>query len=251
MIKTVIIDNEQPARETLRSKINKVCQGLEIIGEADGVETGIELINNSQPDLVFLDIQMEDGTGFDLIEKIAEEKKINFAIIFVTAYDQYAIKAIKYSALDYLLKPVMLNELVDAVKRVSTSTHVKNWNINCHVLLENQSKQKIKLKKIVINTSKTVNICNVADIIFCQSEGSYTIVYLKNNRQITSSKILKDYEELLKGEGFYRVHHSYLINTTHIESYNKSEDSIKTIEGSIVPVARSKKEELLEMLSKL
>lgn len=251
MINAIIIDNELTARNSLRRKLTKNCPQINIIGEADGVNTGIILIKKVNPELIFLDIQMQDGTGFDLIDKLLNDGPVNSRVIFVTAYDQYAIKAIKYSALDYLLKPCNDEELTEAVKKV-TLPIVENQSANYNLLLNNavSNAQLNTLKKIIINTSKSILFLKLTDIIYCESNGNYTILHLAGNKSITATKMLKEYEGLLKDDGFFRVHNSYIVNIINIESYNKQEDSVQMSDGSAIPVARGKKEELIEMFNK-
>ena len=251
MINTVIIDNELTARNSLRRKLDKNCPQINVVGEADGVNTGSTLIKKVSPELIFLDIQMQDGTGFDLIDKLLKEGSINFKVIFVTAYDQYAIKAIKYSALDYLLKPCNDEELTEAVKKI-TLPAIENQPANYNLLLNTvvSNAQSNTLRKILINTSKTILFLKLSDIIYCESNGNYTIFHLAGNKNITATKMLKEYESLLKDDGFFRVHNSYIVNIINIESYNKQEDSVQMSDGSSIPVARGKKEELIEMFNK-
>lgn len=252
MINAVIIDNELSARRMLKTQLNINCPQISIIGEADGVYTGIELIKKLCPQLIFLDIQMKDGSGFDLIEKFSLENLISFKIIFITAYDHFAIKAIKYSALDYLLKPTSAEDLVAAVKKAIVHQSNTDRLASYEVLLENSKiKHPDTTRKIVINTIDKINICKVEDIISCESERNYTLVNLKSQKKILTAKTLKEYEELLKDDGFLRVHHSHLINVNHAESYLKSQDAIQMSNGSIIPVSRSRKEDLLSMLSNL
>ena len=252
MIKAVIIEDEFNARMLLKEHLKRMAIQIDIIGEAENVENGIEMLKNTSPDLVFLDIQLENKSGFDILEKIAATGSISFKVIFITAYDKYAVQAIKYSAFDYLLKPIVHEELVKALNKfIDQKTNEQLSPLQYKLLIENIHKKNNSSKKIIINSQEKIRVCEISDIVRCESKSNYTQIYLKDNRNILSTKSLKEYQELLKDEPFFRIHNSHLININKIDSYNKSEEVILMTDGTVIPVSRGKKEELLELLSQL
>lgn len=249
MIKALIIDDVEKARVALRSDIKSYCPEVDVIGEADGVETGMKLIKAVSPDVVFLDIKMSDGSGFDLIDKLKKENFINFQVIFTTAYNEFAIKAFKFSAIDYLLKPVDPDDLVQAVMKIRKSEPKDQLSENLNLLLENIKGMQTVSKRIALNSIDKVQLVNVADIIQCESQKNYTIFYLQGHKQILVTKTLKEFEEMLEGDGFLRVHHSHLINLKHLREYIKADGGYAIMsDNSQVPVSVRKREQLLKIL---
>jgi two-component system, LytTR family, response regulator len=247
MIKALIIDDVEKARIALRSDIKIYCPEIEIIGEADGVGTGVSLIKTVSPDVVFLDIKMSDGSGFDLIEKLRKEGIINFQIIFTTAYDEYAIKAFKFSATDYLLKPVDHEDLIQAVKKIKKDNKQEFIKENLEVLLESMKGMKTSNKRIALNSIDKVQVVNVDDIIQCESQRNYTLFYLINKQQILVTRTLKEFEDMLEGNNFLRVHHSHLINLKHLKEYVKTDGGYAVMsDGSQIPVSVRKRDQLLK-----
>lgn len=245
-LNTLIIDDEKQARNSLRSDLCKHEDAITILGEADSVEAAVKLINDKKPDLVFLDINLGDGSGFNVLEKTTFK---NFKTIFVTAYDQYAIKAFKVSALDFLLKPVDLDELAEAIKKAKS------------LITPNTSEEQIKVfreikindseKKIVLKELDAVHIVKVNDLIACEASGIYTTFYLSTNKQIVVSKNLKEYEEILEPYGFLRVHNSFLINSNKIEKFEKTDGGFLIMEGGQrVPVSQRKRDVVTDFLKK-
>lgn len=256
MIKALIIDDEDNARNSLKDDVQEYCKNIQIVGEASGVQSGIETIEKLKPELVFLDVEMGDGTGFDLLEKVAENSgglnSIHFKVIFTTAHSKFAIKAIRFSALDFLLKPVDPDELIEAVDKVEKSQTVKDSSVNYHVLFENLNKLNKTSKKIVLNTSESVQVYNIDDIVRCESQRNYTKFYFKEDKPLLVSKTLKDFDEILTEHGFERIHHSHLININYLKKYVKTDGGYAVMEdGSEVPVAQRKREYLLKYLSNL
>lgn len=249
-INPIIIDDEKNSRETLREMLLRYCR-MAVIGEADGVESGAEAIKNLQPNLVFLDIKMNDGTGFDLLRKIENR---NFHVIFTTAYDQYAINAIRYSALDYLLKPIDIEELKTAVERARTEIQKADESTNdpkVDVLLQNTINTD-RLQKIVLSTSEGMHIVEVNDIIRCEADDYYTHVFITGRKPIMISKTLKEIENTLSGNTFVRTHKSHLVNLKFIKTYVKSDGGYLILQnGENVPVSRRKKEMLGKVLASL
>lgn len=250
MIKALIVDDEKKSRETLKGLINRYCQDdVEVIGEADGFRTGLEAVKELKPEVLFLDIQMPDGSGFKVLEKLDE---INFEIIFTTAYDQFAIKAIKYSALDYLLKPIVPAELKNAVDKVKQKKQDGTINKSIKVLLENIKEPKSESKKIILSTAEGMHIIDVKDIIRCESDDYYTRFFFKDGKTLLVSKTLKEHEELLSEHQFIRPHKSHLINLRYVKSFMKNDGGYIVLNtGDKIPVSRRKREKILQVLSHL
>lgn len=245
MINAVIIDDEQDAREDLLYLLQKHCPQVKVTGQADSVESGIPVIDRLNPDLLFLDIHMASGTGFDLLSRLSN---ITFEVIFVTAYDEYAIKAFKFSALDYLLKPVRTEELIHAVTRLETKNR---GNASERVkLLSNHSKNNKTFTEIALPSSNGIEIIHVQDIIRCEAQINYTNFILKNGRRIIVARTLKEYEELLTPCNFIRIHKSHLINMNHVKRYIRSDGgAVVMADGAELELSRRKKEAFLEKLN--
>lgn len=249
MLTAVIVEDEKRSRETLSGLINLYCKNISIVAEAEGVKSGIDAITKNNPDIVFLDIQMPDGSGFKLLESF---DTINFSVIFTTAYDQFAIKAIKFSAIDYLLKPIFPDDLVVAVSKAEKSEKSKRTNENVEVLLENFRKPESEPPKIVLSTAEKIHVVKVKDIIRCESDNYYTRYFFIDGKKLLISKTLKENEELLSDYNFIRPHKSHLINVHYIKSYDKHDGGyINMTDGSVVPVSRRKKEKILEIIGNL
>lgn len=255
MITAVIVDDEKRSRTFLKGHVNTFCPGLKIIGEAESVSSAVKLIQDLNPELVFLDIKMPDGTGFDVIERLREGDKsetLKFKIIFTTAFDQYAIKAIKFSALDYLLKPIDPEELMAALKKIKIEPAQKSINENIDVLISNVKSLSGTNKKIALNTSNKTYIYKIDEIIRCESSGSYTVFYIKNAEPILISKSLGETEDLLKEHQFERIHKSHLINLNYLRTFIKSDGGFVEMEnGDKIPVSNRKREYLIQLLKSL
>lgn len=248
-MRALIIDDEKKARETIKNIIQLYCPEINITGEADSVKTGLELIARENPELVFLDINLSDGNGFDLLKKITP---INFKIIFISAHEDHALKAFKFSALDYILKPVNPDELVAAVEKAK-SYHVKdNINQKFEAFISNMENISREVKKIILKTSDSIHVINVNEIIRCEADRNYTVFKLNSGKQILVSNTLKEYDEMLSGYQFFRTHQSHLVNINHISSYEKKEGGFLVMKDkSIVPVSVRRKELLLDLLGKI
>jgi two-component system, LytTR family, response regulator len=246
MIKAVIIDDEEGARESLANIIGRYFSEITVVAKAAGVDDAYEQINNTNPDIVFLDIEMPSGSGFSLLERF---EKVNFEVIFVTAFDHYAIKAIKFSALDYLLKPVDIDDLKEAITHFKNKnrTSVSSVNTQLDVLFNNLKKDGAK--KIAIPDTHGFSYIDFSEIIRCESDGNYTTFHLTGNKKIISSRTLGEYESLLESENFFRVHRSHIINLSHLVRYVKGEGGYVVMsDGSSVEVSRRKKQEFLDGL---
>lgn len=248
MIKAIIVDDELGARESLSKMIEKNCKQLEIVAKADSALAAFEAITNKQPQLVFLDIEMPNGNAFDLLEKF---KEINFNIIFTTAYDHYAIKAIKFSAVDYILKPIDPEELVEAVKRFEKKQQGEPSVLDKQfkTLLSNVRPEN-KLKKVGIPDGDGLIFINLSDIIRCESDGNYTFFILVTGKKIIASRTLGEYEQMFTEDNFFRIHRSHLVNLQHVKKYIKGEGGYVIMsDDSQVEVSRRNKNEFLEKLS--
>jgi two-component system, LytTR family, response regulator len=248
MLRTILVDDEERVRKTLEIMLRKHCPNVKIVAEADGVESGIQAIKKHHPDLVLLDIKMDDGTGFDLLWKL---DPVDFKVIFITAYDQYAIKAIKFSALDYLLKPVDPDELVHAVAKAEKMV-LDEMNKQLDTLAENVRGEEKSSKKIILKTFDNIHLLRIRDISYCESNGNYTNFHLLNGKVILVSVTLKEYDDMLSEYGFFRAHKSFLVNLAHVERFEKSEGgSIVLADEVKIPVSYRKKEQLIEMLHRI
>lgn len=249
MLKAIIIDDEIKSRQTLKSLLAIYCPDVIVIGEADGYKSGLDLLKIAKTDIVFLDIQMPDGSGFKLLEDCEE---ISFHVIFTTAYDHYAIKAIRFSALDYLLKPIDPEELIGAVQKSLKTINADKQQPNINTLIENFKHQKSGPKKIVLSTSEGLHIIDVNTIIRCESDDYYTRFFFTNSKSIMVSRTLKENEELLSESNFIRTHKSHLVNLDFIKTFVKTDGGyILLTNGDRVPVSRRKKEKILEIIFNL
>lgn len=250
MIKAVIIDDEEFGRSVLKNLILKYCPDILIVGEASSAREGKRLIEKVSPNLVFLDIQMPGGSGFDLLEQL---DTANFSTIFTTAYDQYAVKAFKYSALDYLLKPINIEDLTQALKKIANTGSKKNIHSSLQNFIESYNNSGIsKSNKIGIPTHEGLVFADIAELIRCEADGKNSFCFLIEGKKIHSTNSLKDFEEQLKTSGFCRVHHANLININHIKSYEKGEGGTVILSnGDVVSVSKRKKDEFLSALNKL
>lgn len=248
MLRAIIIDDEKTSCDTLAGLISRYCKNVEIVGFANGYKSGLKAIHENKPDIVFLDIQMPDGSGFQLLEDV---KDVNFDIIFTTAYDQYAIKAIKYSALDYLLKPIIPADLVNAVQKAEARRTHSEMDSNIKVLLENL-KTKNEPKKIVLSTSDKIHIVETDNIIRCESDDYYTRYFFTDGKTLLISRTLKETEQLLGEQSFLRPHKSHLVNIKYIKGFLKNDGGyILMSDGYKVPVSRRKKEKVIQTLRHL
>jgi two-component system LytT family response regulator len=242
-IKAVFIDDEIGARETISQLIKLYCPNVELIAEAASVQEGVKVLSVTEPDVLLLDIRMNDGTGFDLLDQFPD---LECQIVFVTAYDQYALQALKCSALDYLLKPIDPDELAAAFEKAAKAIDQNQQRLKLNTLKDNFNRDA---RKVILTTHDSIYVVNVDDIIRCEATGNYTQFYLTSNRKLLVSKTLKEYEELLHPYHFYRLHHSHLINLQHLERYNKKDGgSIIMSDQSAVPVSLRRKEQLLQLL---
>jgi len=244
-IRAIIVEDEKSNRDNLSRILGEYCNSVEIVALCSSAVEGRKAISELQPDLVFLDIEMPGGNGFSMLESLGQ---INFEVIFVTAFDHYGIKAVKFCALDYLLKPIDLLELTQAVDKVEHRLAEKSENLRMKTMLSNQ-KSKLANPKIAIPLSDKIEFVEISSIVRCEGDGNYTNFFLKNGDKIIASKTLKEFDELLSDYNFIRVHQSHLINLNEVKSYIKTEGGyIKMKDGSTVSIARLRREMVLEKL---
>jgi len=243
MIKTLLIEDEINVRSALKKMLHIITPNIEIVAETGLVSEAIELIKTQKPDLIFLDIELEDGTGFDILKQV---ENLNSKTIFTTAYNQYAIKAFKFSAVDYLLKPIDPEELQNATNRAIKDIKNKKEYQELLSVLKNNLQEKEQ--KIILKTTEQRYVIAVKDIIYLEADGAYT-VFITTNNSVIVSKNLKYYQELLP-DNFIRCHQSFLVNKNHIEGLNK-QNQITLSYNNFVPISTRKKAEITEIISKL
>ncbi len=246
MLKVVIIDDEAPARNFISSIIESNFKELNISGFGVDVQSGLDAINTYEPDIVFLDVDMPDGTGFNLLQKLP---KVDFKLIFITAHSKYAIQAIKFSALDYFLKPIDIVDFTESLSQIISSIKKEEQELALSAFMNNM--EDAKNKKLVLNTADNIFVVNISDIIRCFSEGNYTTFFIKNRPKIVISKTLKEYESLLSDYNFIRIHRSHLVNINFIQKYSKNKSVLYMKDNSQCPVSYRKKDELLDIFKRM
>ncbi len=245
MIKVIIIEDEAHSRNALKNMLSSYCPSVGIVSMASDIKEGVSAIHLHKPDLLFLDIELQTGTGFDLLENV---RNLSFEVIFTTAYEHYALKAIKFSAIDYLLKPVDIEELIEAVEKVKKKRNKDIRNRKLEVLLENiQIKGKAR-QTITLSTMEGLEFVCINDIIRCEAMGSYTQFILNMGKKVLVSKHLKEYENLLNDHGFFRIHQSHLINLSEVIKFTKSDGQVELKNGEHVKVSHNRKESFLKKM---
>lgn len=248
-MRVIVVDDENFARQSIINVINSKFTDIEVVGQSESVKDAIEQIKNKKPDLVFLDIDLTDGTGFDLLNVI---ETIPFKIIFVTAHNEFAIKAIKFSALDYLLKPVDSLELEVAINRAKESINIGLEQQKIGTFVHNFSSKSKGDKKILLRTSDRLHIIAISDIVRCESQNNYTLFIIKDKRRILISKSMKFYEDMFLAHNFVRVHRSHLINAKFVVCFDKKNNGYVTLaDGEKVPVSLRKTQELSEKIAEM
>lgn len=247
MRKVLIIDDENRTRELIAKMIDSFGLDVKAIPEGENVQSGIEAIQKNQPDIVFIDIQMPDGTGFDVLRSIENK---NFEVIFITAHEEFAIKAIKFSALDYLLKPVDTNELRSALEkalvRLADNAEPHQFEALQKNILPNEK------RRLVLKTQESVHVVELDQIIRCEADRNYTSFFLRDDKKILVSKTLKEYEILLTGYNFLRVQQSHLININYVDRYDKKNGGAVVMKnGAEVPLSPAKRELFFKKLENL
>ncbi len=250
MIRAIIIDDEQHCIDRLEQLIeNNCCNSIKLLGSYQSVEEGLKAIKEEKPALVFLDVEIKDKTGFDLLKQLPE---INFEVIFTTAHDKYAVQAFKFSAIDYLLKPVEADELLLAIKKLNEKFSQKEISQKFDTLFYNLKNIKGSSKRICVPVLSGLVFIQVDDIIRCESNINYTTLFLKDKQKLLVAKTLKEFEEMLGDYNFYRIHNSHLINLAYIKTYNKGKGGSVTMEdGSEIEVSTRRKDDFLKKLTAL
>ena len=246
-MKILLVDNEEEIRLVLKDMVTAWAKGMHTIEEADGVASGLQKINALEPDIVLLDVEMNDGTGFDLLKQLVNPA---FQLIFTTAHNQYAIQAFKFSAIDYLLKPIDPVELNASLQRASDHVSGSVLQKQLSVLMEQFSPRNEPDRQIVLKDIDKTYFIKMSDILYCEAEGSYTKFYIANSDPIFVSRNLRSYEELLAPAGFIRTHHSCLVNPAKIKVYDRKTDSGTLVleGGHTIPVSQRKKEFVIQFL---
>lgn len=247
-MKVLLIDNEIRLRTALKLLLQSVCGDITLIEEADGVQSGLLAIKSFAPDIVLLDVEMDDGTGFDLMKQISNPA---FQLIFVTAHNQYAIEAFQFSAIDYLLKPVEPEALKRSIERALHN--IRNYDLKhqVEVLLQQMAGIQNPDRKIVLKDIDNTYFIKVSDILYCEAEGTYTKFFLAKEEPLLVSKNLKEYAQLLEPLGFLRTHHSFLVNTDKIKLFDKKDGGTLVLDGgSSIPVSQRKKDFVMQVLEK-
>ena len=250
MIKALIVDDEKKSRESLRMLLNEFCENVEVVGTAESISETLEGINKFEPDVVFLDIRMRRETGFDLFKNLDE---INFEVVFTTAYSEYAIKAFKFSAVDYLLKPIDIEELQLSVKKVEERIKAKEFpHDRIEALLQNLKPAESSNHKLALPTAKGLLFVKLKEILYCVGQNNYTEFHLKDNSKIIVSKTLKEYESMLSEHNFFRIHKSYLINLNEIKEYIRGDGGYVIMnDKASLDVSKRRRESFLRNISDL
>ncbi len=245
-LKVVIIDDESHGIDSIKMFLNEHYPMCEILGTADSVESAVRLLSSATPDLVFMDIQLPDGSGFDILKKIT---KRNFDVIFVTAYNQYAIKAFKYSAIDYLLKPFDYTDMDEAIKKIlnkkpsSIDEHEKQYD----ALIQNTKREKPE--RIVLATAESIEFVNINEIIHIQSDGNYSTLHIKGREDLMVSKNLGEFETILEDFPFFRTHQSHIVNLNFVRKVSRFEGDIIMDGGSVAILSRRKRNQFLDAMA--
>ena len=249
MIRAIIIDDESAMQEVNSQLLAEYFPNIKQVGTANSITSGINLIQKENPDLVLLDIQLTDGSGFQLLQKLPS---YDFKVVFITAFDSYAIKAIKFSAIDYVLKPVNEIEFQQAIQRAVDLIKSKDHTASQVNVLMDSLKKEIQSKKLVLRTSDSIHVVDISDIHFCKSDNSYTTFYFEGGEKILVSKSLKDYEGLLKEYGFFRPHQSYLVNLNHIKKVDKTDHGFIIMKNKKeIPISTRQMKNLINLLDSL
>ena len=248
MIKAIIIEDEPQLREINRNLLQANFPDINIVGETDSVSGGIELIQNQRPDLVLMDIEIKEGTGFNILQKV---KPYDFKLVIITAFNQFAIKAIKFSAIDYILKPVNEFEFVNSIESALKMIKHDQREQQITNFVEHYEK-KDQVKKIVLRTSEAIHLIDISEIDYCKSDNSYTTFYLANGEKIIVSRAIKEFAEILEEYNFFRPHQSFLINLNAVNRIDKSDGGFVILKnGTEIPISSRRKQTIINMLDNL
>jgi two-component system, LytTR family, response regulator len=246
LIKAVIVDDEELSRKALSNYIHEFCPNVQVVAECKSARTAFKAITEKQPQLVFLDIEMPRGSGFDLLRMF---DSINFKVIFITAFSNYAVQAFRFSAIDFLLKPLKISELTEAVNKVHSELANVNSYLNIKALLNNLSAQNTTAENLIISDSKGFTVIKISNIIYCEADGYCTRFYLTGKVKISSSKNMKFYEEILPQNMFIRTHHSYIVNLQHVKGYTHQEE-IQLTDGFKCALSSANKQSFMGLFKK-
>ena len=242
-MKVIIVDDEILVAQNLEMLLKRYCPDVVIEGVVHSAKDGEELIRDKRPDVIFLDVEMPNGNGFDLLKRFDQ---VNFGVIFVTAFDHYAIKAIKYSAIDYLLKPIDINELTAAVQKAELQIKNKSVNQGLNLLLNNLAQPVSRLQKLTLPTMDGMMFVNIDEILYCKSDGNYTLFYLANGQTPMATRQIGTYEDMLPEPLFCRIHRQYIVNVNKVSKYIKGRGGYVVMsDGKIIDVSVRKKEDFL------
>lgn len=248
-MKAILVDDEHSNLENLRTLLEKHCPQVTIIASAQNVADAVDAIEKYSPDLMFLDIQMGEQTGFDVLKLLPTR---NFEVIFVTAYDQYGIQAVKFAALDYLLKPIDIEELVNAVSKAEHKRATQLQSSQLDFLMQQLKKPETAVSKIALQMQSEIRYVNLSEIIRCEADNTYTHFFLSGDEKILVSKSLKEYADLLRPNGFLRTHQSHLINPKYVKSWLKEDGGILLlVSGEKIPISKPNKETVKKALQQL
>lgn len=247
-MKAIIVDDEQKGRNLLKELIVRYCPEVQVLGLAKNALEGIELIKHFSPDLVFLDINMPEIDGFGMLERL---DTLNFDLIFVTAYHQHAIRAYKFSAFDYLLKPIDPEELTATIARLIAKKEGLGLQERLGLLMKNLENPHKSPTRLTIHSTDGISVLNISEIACLEADGPYTIFHLANQPKIISSRHLKEYDEMLSPNGFFRCHHSFLVNLNHIKKFVRADNYVILSNGFQAEVSKRRKDEFLLQLERL
>jgi two-component system LytT family response regulator len=242
MQKILIIDDEPLARSLLRSLLEEACPEHQIAGEADGVASGVKAIRELEPDIVFLDIEMNDGSGFDLLDQVED---VSFKLIFTTAHEEFALKAFRYHAIDYLLKPIEVDLLTEALEKIAGQSPA---SLKSQLASLFDSMKEKKLEKLTINAQEGITYIRLDEIVYLQTTRDYTSFLLTDGSRVLVVKSLQEYEDLLPKDDFFRIHQSYIVRGAQVRKFLRDESCVIMLNGDQLPVAKRRKHELLEWL---
>ncbi|MGD1846494.1 MAG: LytR/AlgR family response regulator transcription factor [Salibacteraceae bacterium] len=244
-MKVLIVDDEPDALDNLEIMLSDWTEGIEVVGRAQGVATGVKKFRETQPDIIFLDIEMPDGNGFELL---AQLPTAGFHVIFVTSHDRYMLRALRLAAIDFLLKPINPVELQSAVQRAQQKLNEKDEHTKRQVLQENLNADEPS--RLVVSDKNNIYLIEISDLLYCKGEGNYTTFYLREESPVVISKTLKTYEKLLLDEHFFRVHNSYIVNLKAVKRIEKgTSDRLVMRNGDKVPIATRRKSEVIQLLT--
>lgn len=245
MIKAVIIDDEQKAIKSIELIVKEYCPNVSIMGNASSANEGIQLIAETKPDLVFLDVEMPQGNGFEMLNRIPER---NFDVIFITAYNHYAMKAIKFSAVDYILKPIDIYEFISAVNKIEEKREKGHSTTDFEVLLNNIKADKPT--RLAVPITEGIEFVDPQNIIYINADRSYSEIFLSNAKKMVVSKSLMDFQELLSDHSFFRIHKSHLINLEHVKKFIRTDGGyVEMSNGERVMISRRKKDEFIDVMN--